>query len=107
MSLKNINDSDFEQVVLQSDVPVIVDCGASWCSPCVLQTPIMEKCAIQHENKLKVFALDIDDCPAFVNRYRIRSVPSLLFFNKGVVVETKIGLTSLDTINAIIEDKLK
>ncbi len=86
-----INDGNFQQEVLSSDKPVLVDFWAEWCGPCKMIAPVVEEIANQYEGKLKVGKLDVDANPTVPTQYGIRSIPTLLVFHGGKVVEQIIG----------------
>src|SRR5450631_1935667 len=88
------NDLNFEQEVLKSNVPVLVDFTATWCGPCKALAPIVEKVADEFEGKLKVGKLDIDASRAIAEKYRIRSVPTVMVFRGGQKTGEHIGLTT-------------
>lgn len=102
----NVDDNNFEKEVLKSDVPVLVDFSATWCGPCQRQHPILEKFATEQQDKVKVVIVDIDDAPNVTAKLGIRSVPSLMLFNAGEKIETKIGLTTLGELNNLITTKI-
>ncbi|TVQ96800.1 MAG: thioredoxin [Spirochaetaceae bacterium] len=82
---------NFEQEVLKSDVPVIVDFWAEWCMPCKMIAPVLEEIASEYEGKLKVGKLNVDDQADLAARYNIVSIPSLLLFKGGEVVGQHVG----------------
>ncbi|MFQ5798400.1 MAG: thioredoxin [Bacteroidota bacterium] len=86
-----ITDANFEQEVLQSNLPVLIDFWADWCAPCKMVAPIVEELAKDYEGKLKVGKLDVDANPKVSMKYGIRSIPTLLVFRSGHVVEQIIG----------------
>ena len=95
-------DADFEGVVLQSDVPVLVDFGATWCGPCKALAPIVDKIADEYQGRLKVVAVDIDECTEITKKYGVKSVPTLLVFNGGQKAGQSVGLTSRENIIKIL-----
>ena len=86
-----ITDDTFEQEVLQSDLPVIVDFWATWCGPCKMIAPILEEVAGEMSDKVKVAKLDVDANNRTAGKYNIMSIPSLLFFKNGEVVDQIVG----------------
>ncbi len=86
-----VNDANFQDEVIQSDKPVIVDFWAIWCGPCKMIAPIIEELAKDYDGKLKVAKIDVDSNPQTAMKYGIRSIPTLLIFKGGQVVEQIIG----------------
>ena len=100
----HINDSNFDVEVLQCLTPVLVDFGAVWCGPCQRQLPILEKYASDN-GAVKVCSLDVDDATATAAKYGVKSVPTLLLFHKGLKVDSRVGLTSLASLDAFVLEK--
>jgi len=90
----------FEQEVLKSDIPVVVDLWAPWCGPCKALTPLLETVAAEYEGKIKAVKLNIDESPAIAAKYQIMSIPTLLFFKDGKVESQIIGLVSKNKISS-------
>jgi thioredoxin 1 len=86
-----LKDSTFEQEVLKSDTPVLVDFWAVWCGPCKAIAPVVDSLATQYKGKLKVAKMDVDEHQQVPQQYGIRSIPTLLLFKGGRVVDTVIG----------------
>ncbi|MCD6090138.1 MAG: thioredoxin [Bacteroidales bacterium] len=84
-------DANFEELVLKSDVPVIVDLWAVWCGPCRMVGPIVEEIGIEYEGQAIVGKLDVDNNPEIARRYSIRNIPTILFFKNGEVVDKQVG----------------
>lgn len=86
-----ITDANFEQEVLKSNLPVLIDFWAEWCAPCRMIAPMVEEIAKEYDGKLKVGKLDVDSNPQVSMKYGVRSIPTLLVFRDGRVVEQIIG----------------
>lgn len=89
--LVEVNDSNFENEVLKSDKPCLVDFWAEWCGPCLMVHPILEEIANEYAEKLKVRKLNVDQNTQTASKYGIMSIPSVLFFNAGKMVDQIIG----------------
>ena len=97
------NESNFDQEVLQSSDPVLVDFSATWCGPCKLLTPVVEE--LSNEMKgVKIGKVDIDTDSSIAQRYSIMSVPTLLFFKDGKVMDQMVGVQSKGTIQSKLEE---
>ncbi len=101
--VSEVNDGEFEQKVLQSDMPVLVDFWAAWCGPCRAVAPVVEAVAEQYNGKLKVMKMDVDKNNLTPGRYGIRGIPSLLIFKGGKVAEQIVGFVPKDTIEASLK----
>lgn len=93
---------EFESEVLKSDVPVLVDFFAEWCGPCKMIAPSLEDLSREMEGKAKVVKIDIDQANDIVATYGIRSVPTLMFFKNGEIVDKIIGAVPKETMEAKI-----
>ena len=101
-----IDDSSFDNEVLQADKPVLVDFWAPWCGPCKAIGPIIEELAGTFKDKIKFTRCNVDDNPVTPSKYGIRSIPTLIFYKEGNVVEQVIGIVAKskleETINSIL-----
>ena len=101
--LTNVNEANFDEQVLKSELPVLVDFSAVWCGPCRQIAPLVEQLASEYEGRVKVMTVDIDESPAIAQRYGIRGVPSLYMFKGGQVIAQQVGAVPKASIAAIIE----
>lgn len=101
-----INDANFEQEVIQSDKPVLIDFWAPWCGPCKRIAPIIAEIASENEGKIKVGKLNTDDSPSTAARYQIASIPTILIFKGGKPYEQIVGLRSKADIQERINKAL-
>ena len=98
-----LTDENFDHEVLESDVPVLVDFWAPWCGPCRQLTPLIEEMAGETDGKFKVTKLNTDEAPQTAEKFRISSIPTLMVFKGGDVVNTMIGVQSKQAIEQAIE----
>ncbi|SRR5512135_92354 len=91
-NVRELTESSFEEAVLKSEVPVLVDFWAVWCGPCRMITPIVESLAAKWGEKVKVGKVNVDDHPAIAERFQIMSIPTLMLFKNGQVVERVVGV---------------
>ena len=99
----NINGNNFKREVLDADLPVLVDFWAEWCGPCRMVAPIIETIAKEYKGKLKVCKLNVDEAPETASDYGIMSIPTLLIFKKGKVVDKIIGALPKTELEAAIK----
>ena len=102
-NLVTLTDDNFKDEVLNSDLPVLVDFWAVWCGPCRMIAPIIEEMASEFEGRAKIGKLDVDNNPRVAMNFGIRSIPTLLFFKDGQVVDQLIGASS----KRVLSDKLE
>jgi thioredoxin 1 len=102
-----VNDANFKQEVLDSKVPVLVDFWAEWCGPCRQVGPVLDELAQEFNGKVKVTKLNIDESQQTVGQFRIRSIPTLLFFKDGNVVKQLIGAYPKARLKTELEEVLK
>ncbi len=101
-STVEITDANFKQEVLESNIPVLVDFWAEWCGPCKMIAPAVEELATEYQGKVKIGKLDVDSNPQMSMQYGIRSIPTLLIFKGGKVVDQIVGAPR-DTKRALSE----
>ena len=101
-----VNDADFDAAVIGSDLPVLVEFGASWCPPCRMIAPVLADIAGERANRLRVVTVDVDANPATQMRYGVLSLPTLLLFAGGTPVRQVIGFTSKGALLRVIDESL-
>jgi len=102
-NIVHISDDSFGQDVLEADGPVLVDFWAEWCGPCKMIAPVLEEIAEDYAGKLKICKLDIDANTQTAPKFGIRGIPTLIIFNNGDVVGTKVGALSKSQLSAFID----
>ncbi|HFD92633.1 MAG TPA: thioredoxin TrxA [Gammaproteobacteria bacterium] len=102
----HVSDADFEDVVLNAALPVLVDFWAEWCGPCKMIAPVLKEISEEYSGKIQVAKLNIDDNPATPPRYGIRGIPTLMLFKNGNVEATKVGAVSKSQLAAFIDSNL-
>lgn len=105
-NIVHITDANFEDEVLGSDKPVLVDYWAEWCGPCKMIAPILEELSNEYGDKVKVAKLNIDENPDTPPKYGIRGIPTLMLFKNGSVEATKVGALSKSQLTAFIDSNL-
>jgi len=106
MALIHLTDDMFETEVTKSDVPVLIDFWAAWCGPCRMIAPIVEELATEYDGKAKICKLDVDNNQLTAQNYGIRSIPTILIFKGGEVVDSIIGAVAKPKIVASLESHL-
>ena len=101
-----VTDDSFEEDVLKSEIPVLVDYWAEWCGPCKMIAPILEEIVSEYAGKLKVAKLNIDENSATPPKFGIRGIPTLMIFKDGDVEATKVGALSKSQLTAFIDSSL-
>jgi thioredoxin 1 len=102
-NVRDVNDSNFESDVLNSDKPVLVDFWAPWCAPCRMLAPTVEAVAQNFQNTASVVKLNVDDNPQVSQRYGIKGIPTLILFKNGKEEERVVGATSKEAISRMID----
>lgn len=103
----HITDSEFDQKVLQSAAPVVVDFWAPWCGPCKMIAPVLEKLAAEYDGKVTIAKVNTDENPEWAMKYGVQGIPTLLFINQGQIKDRIVGVAPAPTIKAKMEGLLK
>ena len=101
-----VTDSTFEDQVLKSDTPVVVDYWAEWCGPCKMIAPILDEIADEYSGKITVAKLNIDENQETPQKYAVRGIPTLMIFKNGNVAATKVGAMSKSQLSAFIDSNV-
>ncbi|MEM7542110.1 MAG: thioredoxin TrxA [Pseudomonadota bacterium] len=102
-NILHVTDDSFDNDVLQSDTPVLVDYWAEWCGPCKMIAPILEEISGDYDAKLKIAKLDVDQNQATSTKYGIRGIPTLMLFKDGDIVGTHVGALTKSQLTAFID----
>lgn len=100
------NDSNFNEEVVSSELPALVDFWAEWCAPCKSIAPAIEELAVEYQNKIKIGKLNIDESPKTATQYGVRGIPTLLLFKEGKVVQQMVGVKSKTEIQKVLDNNL-
>jgi|TARA_B110000196_G_C21027619_1_gene605972 thioredoxin 1 len=104
--INHVSDDTFENEVLNSDLPVLVDYWAEWCGPCKVIAPVLEEIASEYDGKIKICKLDIDANEDTPPKYGIRGIPTLMLFKNGAVEATKVGALSKSQLTAFLDSSI-
>ena len=105
-TISHLTDETFEEEVIQSNLPVLVDYWAEWCGPCKVIAPVLEEIASEYDGKIKICKLDIDANEATPPKYGIRGIPTLMLFKNGNVEATKVGALSKSQLTAFLDSNI-
>ena len=105
-AIVHVTDASFEDDVLKSDVPVLVDFWAAWCGPCKMIAPILDEIAKEYDGKIKVAKVDVDANNATPAKFGIRGIPTLMIFKQGAAAATKVGALSKTQLHDFIKSAL-
>lgn len=103
MSVQHFSSSQFKDIVLKSELPVVVDFYAQWCGPCKIAAPIVDKLAQEYENKVLIGKVDVDDAQDIAQQYGVMSIPTMIVFKNGQEVERKVGFPGESGLRALVE----
>lgn len=105
-NILNVTDDSFEQMVLNSDMPVLLDFWAEWCGPCKMIAPILDEIATEYNGKLKVAKINIDENQTTPQKFGVRGIPTLMLFKNGELESTKVGAVSKSQLAAFLDSNL-
>jgi len=105
-NIVHVSDDNFEEEVLKSDLPVLVDYWAEWCGPCKMIAPILDDISGDYAGKLRIAKLNIDENPVTPPKFGIRGIPTLMIFKEGNVAATKVGALSKSQLTAFIDSTI-
>ena len=103
MAEVKITSGNFEQEVLKSDIPVLVDFWATWCGPCMMLSPVIEEIAKEYEGKIKVGKVNVDEESALAVKYRVASIPTLILFKNGAADKMTVGYQSKEQLKEFLK----
>ena len=106
MTIKHVSDTSFDQDVLKSDGPVLVDYWAEWCGPCKMIAPILDEVARDYDGRLQVAKLNVDENGGTAAKFGVRGIPTLMLFKNGAVVATKVGALSKSQLTLFLDSHL-
>jgi thioredoxin 1 len=101
-----ITDKDFQEKVLESDIPVLVDFWAAWCGPCRMVGPIIDELNTEYEGKAVIAKMDVDQNQEFAAKYGVRNIPTVLLFKNGEMVNRQVGVAQKETYKEAIDNLL-
>ena len=101
-----VNDQSFETEVIKSYIPVVVDFWASWCGPCRMLAPVTEKLSEEYADRVKFCKLNVDENPEMARKYKVMSIPTLIFFKNGQLIEQSMGAVPEKTLRSKVQGLL-
>ncbi|GAA0734167.1 thioredoxin [Clostridium oceanicum] len=104
--VREINQNMFGQEVLNSDVPVVVDFWATWCGPCKMLSPVMDEVSKELKGKVKFVKVNVDENPVISQQYSIASIPTVMVFKNGNLVENLVGFRPKEAIKSVVENHI-
>lgn len=105
-NVRTFTDDNFEQEVLQSDIPVLVDFWATWCAPCKAIAPLIDTVASEYEGRIKVGKVNVDDNPATPAKYGVRGIPTVILLKDGKVLDQVVGAIPKSQLEALLKKAL-
>jgi thioredoxin 1 len=106
-NIKHVTDATFDSDVLKAGTPVLVDYWAEWCGPCKMIAPVLDEIAVAYKGKLRIAKLNVDENQATPAKFNIRSIPTLMVFDKGLVTAQRIGAVSKSQLVAFLDGQLR
>lgn len=103
----HVNDNEFENTILKSTMPVVVDFWAPWCQPCKMIAPVLEKLAAEYDGKITIAKVNTDENPEWAMKYGVQGIPTLLFIKDGQVKDTIVGVVAASVIKSKMDGLLK
>ena len=102
----HVSDADFNELVINSSTPVLVDYWAEWCGPCKMIAPVLDEVATEYQGKITVVKLNIDESPKTPQHFGVRGIPTLMIFKNGEVEATKVGALTKSQLTAFIDSNI-
>lgn len=102
-TLLHVTDADFDQQILKSEVPALVDFWAAWCGPCRTVGPVVEELAGEYKDKIKIAKLNVDDNKQTPSKYGVKGIPTLMLFNNGQVIDQIVGAVQKNRIKEMLD----
>ncbi|MDP6931358.1 MAG: thioredoxin [Myxococcota bacterium] len=104
--ITTLTDANFDTTIQQTEVPVLVDFWATWCGPCRAIAPLLDGLADDYQGRVQVGKVDVDHNPSIAQKFGVRSIPTLLLFKSGQVIDQRVGGLSRDALNAFVDAAL-